>query len=639
MKPADTAVRFHAGNQEQSIKMGISRGADEVFTILTLTNLYSDKILAVIREYFTNAWDSHLAAGNKEPVLVTLPTREKPEYIIEDFGLGLSADDLAMIFALYGASTKRDDEQATGMLGLGCKSALTYAVSFMLRATKDGVTTLADVSKGDDGVGVINILSTKYTGERNGVRVTVPVSYMDVYAFREKAEEFFFYCREGVLVDGEVPTNITQSDKHKAIDDDVFVRLGTSYYDNDSFIVQGGVAYPVPTRDGEIPLVAFVPMGSIDFTPSREAIHHTPRTDETIAMIRQWARDTWYRQLEQDVSQLSDYERIKFFHKLPDVLLPKFNGRRPVWAKLGLDLKFNGRNGFYCTNEYHSPKHKKIPVFKSEYATKDNVNWITGFPFKGFVSSHIERVRHAGIEYPYIVLPSTFTGVDLDSFPNVTEWEDIPSLPKEKRPSGTRSVTKYPTMLNKSFQYLTMDEIPEDATICYMDGIKEEDFRRSAFNWSEKDGSVYFVRLLARQLDRFLRLRPEATTPQAWQQTIATELHASVTETELTWRMTSAHTKNLARTFKEYEDFIDNDHFMGMLPDIPEDMELVNRLDTFGWPSNLGYISHRDHDKYQKMIRKHYPLIPDRQWDLNDNNIKDVILYINAKAAFYKEEE
>ena len=43
------------------------------------SQIYSDKLLAVIREYSTNAADANIEAGNSNPIDVQLPTIAKPE--------------------------------------------------------------------------------------------------------------------------------------------------------------------------------------------------------------------------------------------------------------------------------------------------------------------------------------------------------------------------------------------------------------------------------------------------------------------------------------------------------------------------------------------------------------------------------
>jgi hypothetical protein len=111
-----------------------------------LTNLYSDKHLAVLREYSTNALDSHVTAGNPAPIEVTLPGALNPTLVITDHGAGLSRDDIVNVYAKYGASTKRATNNQIGSFGLGAKSAFTIGGQFVVTATKDRRRTVADIA-------------------------------------------------------------------------------------------------------------------------------------------------------------------------------------------------------------------------------------------------------------------------------------------------------------------------------------------------------------------------------------------------------------------------------------------------------------------------------------------------------------
>ena len=60
-----------------------------------INGLYSNKIRAVIRELSTNAYEAHQLV-NKEnvPFDVKLPTRFDNNFVIRDYGPGLSEDDI-----------------------------------------------------------------------------------------------------------------------------------------------------------------------------------------------------------------------------------------------------------------------------------------------------------------------------------------------------------------------------------------------------------------------------------------------------------------------------------------------------------------------------------------------------------------
>jgi sensor histidine kinase regulating citrate/malate metabolism len=124
----NNSIQVESNVQGEKIAMGIDPAA-MAHIMSILTDLYSDPEYAVIREYSTNAFDSHIEAGQTRPIEVTLPTDLAPFLTIRDFGIGLDAEGIESIYSLYGASTKRNTNDQVGMLGLGCKSALTYKIT------------------------------------------------------------------------------------------------------------------------------------------------------------------------------------------------------------------------------------------------------------------------------------------------------------------------------------------------------------------------------------------------------------------------------------------------------------------------------------------------------------------------------
>lgn len=68
--------------------------------------IYSDKILAVVREYLANAIDEHRKFGISRPVEVTLPNSFSPDFKVRDFGMGLDDEGIRKIFGRYFKSTK-----------------------------------------------------------------------------------------------------------------------------------------------------------------------------------------------------------------------------------------------------------------------------------------------------------------------------------------------------------------------------------------------------------------------------------------------------------------------------------------------------------------------------------------------------
>ena len=91
----------------------------QAFKILS-SGLYSDKVRAVLREIGCNAHDAHVAAGSpSRPFLVKLPNALDDRFYIQDWGPGLSHDEVMQLYTTYFASTKQDSNDYTGAFGLG----------------------------------------------------------------------------------------------------------------------------------------------------------------------------------------------------------------------------------------------------------------------------------------------------------------------------------------------------------------------------------------------------------------------------------------------------------------------------------------------------------------------------------------
>lgn len=268
--------------------MGIHEDAMEM-VMESLAGLYSDQITAMLREYATNAIDAHIMAGVTRPIEVTLPKTLQPTLSIRDYGIGLDEADLRLIYSQYGASTKRDSNDFNGMLGFGCKSALAYSDVFNVTSVKDGVKTFCAVSR-EDGGAKFRVLDKTTTSEGNGTTVEIPVGdRRDQSACAEKAAKLYAYFEKGtVLVDGVAPKPFEFDSQ---VDDHTWItkRDRYTYSDQPSFIVMGNVPYPAPIQHGLAEgygVVIKVPIGAVEFTPSREALKlNKTSTKQTIASL------------------------------------------------------------------------------------------------------------------------------------------------------------------------------------------------------------------------------------------------------------------------------------------------------------------------------------------------------------------
>lgn len=137
---------------------------------------YNFPELATAREWVSNAHDSHIASGQTRPVEVVLPSRLQPTFSVQDFGLGMSADDVKSIYLDFGSSTKRDDNTGIGGFGIGGKSALAIASQYTMSAVKDGLKNIFIFERSPaGGVGFKRVIEDAPTDEPNGVLVQVSV--------------------------------------------------------------------------------------------------------------------------------------------------------------------------------------------------------------------------------------------------------------------------------------------------------------------------------------------------------------------------------------------------------------------------------------------------------------------------------
>lgn len=257
--------------------------------MMLLTDLYSDPELAVLREYSTNALDAQREVGVTRPIEISLPNTLSPFLLIRDFGVGLSVDDIHNIYSKYGASTKRGTNDQVGMLGLGCKSGLTYADQFTVTSVQNGTRVQVVVSRNASGAASMTVVETSATDAESGTTIMIPAKrYND---FPRKAKHFFRFWEPGsVLVDGEPPVALEEGLK---VTDDI--RISTDV--DKSYIIMGNVAYPWqrpdnPTYEVEHNLghghhlVARVPIGAVTFPPSRESLMYEDQvTNPTLTGI------------------------------------------------------------------------------------------------------------------------------------------------------------------------------------------------------------------------------------------------------------------------------------------------------------------------------------------------------------------
>lgn len=626
MKPNNAQLVHHVQSDEMdSVRMSLD--ADSITHLMQLlTDLYSNPILAFIREYATNALDSHIDAGVDEPILITLPNSVSPHFIVQDFGTGLDVDDLTNVYSMYGKSTKRESDAVTGTLGLGCKSGLTYALSFTVTAVKHGLKTHAVVTKDDDGVGIIKIMDTSATEERNGVTVSIPIKNFDIDRVRNEATAFFKYWRKGtVLVDGNEPTFL---DEALWIDEDVAVLPRA----HESRIVMGNVPYPIGHRGiNGVSIIAWVPMGSVNFTPSREALHFTPRTEETVATLQDFVQQTLPREILKAVNAAkTPYEQLLLADRWGPhgQRILKGHSTRVGYMKLGPGKAWQVyRSSSYSTNtglRATSMESVQLRAIIGDFLV------ITDFPYMSVSRGHRSRLESFGAltkgtgESKVLILPEKTDLRYLKGRKNVVTWQHIvdktPTPPKSR---GGGSKTQY-LVFHNGTTYST-DLIDTDDPILYT--------TTNAY-YIRQFPEAHTVEIKERQVDRFERLHPTAIRAHVYQQQLITKYKAELTDEDRLW---FGLERSKYACFKGMADRLD-DPLLRTVIKMTENGYVKSKAlqKLIDWNATSDIRLHSSNE----LLKERYPLLYrlDSYYRIEEA-VDDIVLYLNTKYQTIREDE
>lgn len=127
----------------------IAKGSESHIISLVRDKLYPNPDKAALCETICNAIDEHRKHAVKRPVDVVIT---KTEVVVRDYANGLSQDDVVNVFFAFGASTKKDSEDAIGGFGIGAKAPSAYAQSWTVesryKGKHSGYMTTLNGSKG-----------------------------------------------------------------------------------------------------------------------------------------------------------------------------------------------------------------------------------------------------------------------------------------------------------------------------------------------------------------------------------------------------------------------------------------------------------------------------------------------------------
>ncbi|TPJ51784.1 MULTISPECIES: hypothetical protein [unclassified Mesorhizobium] len=296
------AEDFHAAGVTEARTFGFEMNAIAFHAVID--GIYSDKILAPVREYATNAYDAHIAAGKADqPFLLMAPSTLSPYFMVRDFGPGMTHEEVTQRATTLFGSDKRDSNTQVGMLGLGMKSAFAYTKQYTITCF-DGTTKREYVCFLDgSGMPTVSLAAEDESQERTGVMIKFPVQQLDIERFRTAIEKVMigFDPMPTVLNDQWTPSGVT------TLMEGSNYRIVKSNHVSSPRIRQGCVLYPLDITqlvhvddDNElrIPIIIDVPIGTASVSTSREQLGYDEPTKDNLRLIWQQVRQDIRNELQ-----------------------------------------------------------------------------------------------------------------------------------------------------------------------------------------------------------------------------------------------------------------------------------------------------------------------------------------------------
>ena len=287
------------------------------FEILS-SKLYSDANMAVVRELLCNAYDSHKACGKQDvPIHVQLPSYLNKNFIIRDYGLGLSKEDVIDLYTTFFHSTKADSNDFTGCFGLGSKTPFSYTDAFTVTSYWNG-TKYSFVAAKKDGYPNIYCINEEDTDECNGLQISIPVKDGEDYVFKNNLRAYLKFVDEIIVTANiERPKKILSINNvslYPSTNSDAYSYYGLEYL----FIKQGQSTYKISNdlskfKDIEVlaslskiaDVLIEVPIGTFPVTPNREQLSYSDKVYKDLEKV-----------LKTAISDLLDFADFKSLFKL-----------------------------------------------------------------------------------------------------------------------------------------------------------------------------------------------------------------------------------------------------------------------------------------------------------------------------------
>lgn len=329
MKTAKKNIEIIRGGDLKESPFSMKPGEEAHLFAILRDQLYSDKVMAVVREYSTNAADAHIEAGKPDlPILVKMPTPIDPSFSIRDFGTGLTEEEIRQLYVMYGASTKRGTNEAIGQFGLGCKSGFAYSDQFMVISYTNGEKKTYTAYIDETNVGKIALLSTEETDEDDGVEIRIAVKVDDINTFCARASHLysFFDVKPKVL---RLPEQYKIKTHEYWLEGKLEngVKWGLQERNDKPMAIMGGIPYPIDALQFDFDsrwnyvldrgLHIWFRIGDVQMAAHREGLEYNDRTKKHIKLVIKNVIDKVSQAAEKKIKEAKTYrDACVAFNKL-----------------------------------------------------------------------------------------------------------------------------------------------------------------------------------------------------------------------------------------------------------------------------------------------------------------------------------
>ena len=318
------------------------------FDILS-SKLYSNPTLAIVRELLTNAYDSHKAAGKEDTLIkVNLPSYMEPNFIIRDYGIGLSKEDVLELYTTFFDSTKSNSNDFTGCFGLGSKTPFSYTSSFSVISYWNGTKYFFIATK-KDGLPHIYAVREEPTDEPNGLEVSIPTDKNGGYDynFANNMSQYLKYIPE---IQIDCSTAITREEPilekygvHLYKYDqpywdrerlgECYIKQGQNVYEIDKFIKEAENVDILRHFLNYSHIVIEVPIGTLHITPSRESLSQDEQNSKKVFAYIEEINKKLKKAIVDDVDAFN-IPNTGFMKMYNEIITKKYFSEHPLQVKI-----------------------------------------------------------------------------------------------------------------------------------------------------------------------------------------------------------------------------------------------------------------------------------------------------------------